>query len=1115
MYINEKVVTQIQLDAGTIPVTTLATTVLDEHIRLHNNITGNADTDIATVDVLIQDNLVKRASKALFTRHIGFEENGIDVILFDEKQTMGSVSKYCVDTILTTSVYDYLKAPLYTLVAEKGSLEDAYAFVSKAKLQIDDIVSRLPTWEDDYAYAMAEILGNTEEKTRLLDAYISISVDTAFVGHEYVRPFAKANLKPSGTPNSINSQIASMSDRVIAIVTDTDMSASKQKQYVLNILALEFGNQLGQFENDKLLKQISKMTLQTKSTIEYFHSFILSQLKGVSKDEVDDEIKAFEDTIVSIVPPSDLSAEDANQYKMNVLLLSNGSELGKVENDRLLKSLIASNVDVIFADVKYDYIRNDIVNILEVSSLNDITIKANQLKSKIDDIVSRLPVWDENYTYAIAEITDNKEEKARLLKSLASTTIDSLLIDTKYAYVRANILPAVNLSTYDSITDSIGQIKTKIDDIVSRLPVWEDDYAYAIAEVTDNAEEKIRLLKSLSSVVADTVFADIKYDYIREDIKELSDNSSYISIEKSLVRLKSKVDDLASRLPVWEDNYTYAIAEMTDNEPEKTRLLKAYASKSIDASFVGTEYVRPFAKTQISHEGTPNSIDSSITSMADRVTSIVADSNLSASKQKQYVLNVLTLEFGSQIGQAENTRLLKEISKMTLQTKTTIKYFHGFILSQIKGESKDEIDDEIQGFEDAISAITAPSGLSAEDTNQYKMNVLLMSKGVELGKIENDRLLKSLIASTVNSIFVDAKYDYIRSNVADMIEVSSYSDISIRATQIKSKIDNIVSMLPTWDDNYNYAIADVADNKEEKTRLLKSLSSVVCDIVFADITYPYIKSELIMLADVSSYISIEKSLAQLKLKIDDIITSITSVYAFITDTNLLYTYALNRIGSEKKSEFALKSEQDNINSIAKYVYHNLVAQSITYPYVADVLLSMPIEKQNIKNINDIQKNITTVENIFVMSRRKILSYGWYFNTMTVTLVPNVSKYIAIPTSYLSVDDNSSNTHTVRDWKLFNNSELTFLFDDPVECVVVDDVPYDDLQQPYRDYVFADARYESYRSILGLSGSAAEISIESKSLSEARILVVRDDANNQDGNLLTDTYSSTLLDRTSL
>ena len=289
-----------------------------------------------------------------------------------------------------------------------------------------------------------------------------------------------------------------------------------------------------------------------------------------------------------------------------------------------------------------------------------------------------------------------------------------------------------------------------------------------------------------------------------------------------------------------------------------------------------------------------------------------------------------------------------------------------------------------------------------------------------------------------------------------------------------------------------------------------------CVNTFFGTGYEYIENNIHrFLTTTDSLETAYPSAELIKGQIDEIISSITALYPFMAGDNLLYTYAMNRVLSEEKSEFAVKAEQDNINSIAKYVYHNLVAQSITYPYVADVLLSMPIEKQNIKNINDIQKNITTVENIFVMSRRKILSYGWYFNTMTLTLVPNTNKYIAIPTSYLSVDDNSSNTHTVRDWKLFNNSELTFLFDDPVECVVIDDVPYDDLQQPYRAYVFADARHESYRSILGLSGSTAEISIENKSLSEARILAVRDDANNQDGNLLTDTYSSTLLDRTSL
>ena len=94
MYINENPVTQAMLDEPTPIISiTLADTVLDEQIQIFNAVFSADVNDISLVGVDYQDYLVKRASRQLYTRKIGFEDKGVEVILLDEKQALGTCIK--------------------------------------------------------------------------------------------------------------------------------------------------------------------------------------------------------------------------------------------------------------------------------------------------------------------------------------------------------------------------------------------------------------------------------------------------------------------------------------------------------------------------------------------------------------------------------------------------------------------------------------------------------------------------------------------------------------------------------------------------------------------------------------------------------------------------------------------------------------------------------------------------------------------------------------------------------------------------------------------------------------------------------------------------------------
>lgn len=161
------------------------------------------------------------------------------------------------------------------------------------------------------------------------------------------------------------------------------------------------------------------------------------------------------------------------------------------------------------------------------------------------------------------------------------------------------------------------------------------------------------------------------------------------------------------------------------------------------------------------------------------------------------------------------------------------------------------------------------------------------------------------------------------------------------------------------------------------------------------------------------------------------------------------------------------------------------------------------------NVEDIQI-ATIVDKQLDITKRKILSKGWYFNTTTRDLYPNVQGNIVIPLTFLSTDggDNEPNL-MVRDWKLFDKSEMSFIFDKSKECKVVEDIVFDDIPFIVADYITQVASLQAYINIIG---NTEDISIRNRMIDIARIDAYREDANNRDGNILESDFVTGLLDR---
>lgn len=134
-----------------------------------------------------------------------------------------------------------------------------------------------------------------------------------------------------------------------------------------------------------------------------------------------------------------------------------------------------------------------------------------------------------------------------------------------------------------------------------------------------------------------------------------------------------------------------------------------------------------------------------------------------------------------------------------------------------------------------------------------------------------------------------------------------------------------------------------------------------------------------------------------------------------------------------------------------------------------------------------------------ITKKKILAYGWEFNTLTLNLYPNTQGHIVVPETFLSVNGSDDNPEIiVKDWKLFDKEVNSFIFSDAIECKVIEDVLFDDIPFSIANYIVQVSSLASYINIIG---NTDDVTVRNRALQEARIEALRENANNINGNLI--------------
>ena len=109
------------------------------------------------------------------------------------------------------------------------------------------------------------------------------------------------------------------------------------------------------------------------------------------------------------------------------------------------------------------------------------------------------------------------------------------------------------------------------------------------------------------------------------------------------------------------------------------------------------------------------------------------------------------------------------------------------------------------------------------------------------------------------------------------------------------------------------------------------------------------------------------------------------------------------------------------------------------------------------------------KDIFERTNIYVQSLGWWFNTLEVTLKPDINGYISIPSNYLYVDPvDPTKNYIVMNGKLYNADKQTFDFSDEneVKVEVVLLLDFEQLPIPAQEYITIKAEKEMQVKVFG-------------------------------------------------
>jgi len=181
--------------------------------------------------------------------------------------------------------------------------------------------------------------------------------------------------------------------------------------------------------------------------------------------------------------------------------------------------------------------------------------------------------------------------------------------------------------------------------------------------------------------------------------------------------------------------------------------------------------------------------------------------------------------------------------------------------------------------------------------------------------------------------------------------------------------------------------------------------------------------------------------------------------------------------------------------------------------INEILLALnelPLDTSD--NIEDIPTAIL-VDKELSNARKRVLSYGWEFNTLTMSFYPNNEGNIVVPDTFISADGTVDNPDIIIvDWKCFDKAKNTFKFTSPISLNVITDISFDDIPYQIANYIVQVASLKSYIDIIG---NTDDINIRRIELNDAKIEAMRYDARISNTNMIDSDYAVNLLNMSSL
>jgi hypothetical protein len=87
--------------------------------------------------------------------------------------------------------------------------------------------------------------------------------------------------------------------------------------------------------------------------------------------------------------------------------------------------------------------------------------------------------------------------------------------------------------------------------------------------------------------------------------------------------------------------------------------------------------------------------------------------------------------------------------------------------------------------------------------------------------------------------------------------------------------------------------------------------------------------------------------------------------------------------------------------------------------------------------------------------------GWWYNRSFVTLTPALDGTVTVPQYAVVCESNQKPDYIVRGTRIYDRTKRSFVIEDAVEYRLVEALPYEEVPDVAREYIWTRAKYEYY------------------------------------------------------